>query len=100
MKLLSTRARAELWRLQNAMRMAGKDRERLLRMLSSSRIALSVDAQRDICLEFACADQEYRHAVALLGEFVRRHGDASDRISGSDGERTAETVNPGYAAET
>ncbi len=79
MKLLSTRARAELWRLQNAMRVAGKERERLLRMLSSSRVALSVDAQRDICLEFACADQEYRHAVAMLANFVRHHGDANDR---------------------
>ncbi len=73
MKLLSTRARAELWRLQNAMRLAARDRDRLLRILGSSRTALSVDAQRDIYLEFACADQEYRHTVALLAEFVRHH---------------------------
>lgn len=78
MKLLSTRARAELWRLQNAMRAAGKERERLLRMLGSSRAALSVEAQWDICMEYSCADQEYRYAVALLGEFVRRHDAASD----------------------
>ncbi len=78
MKLLSTRARAELWRLQNAMRAAGKERERLLRLLGSSRAALSVEAQRDICMEYSCADQEYRYAVAVLAEFVLRHDAASD----------------------
>lgn len=86
MKLLSTRARAELWRLQNAMRLASKDRDRLLRMLGSSRAALSADAQRDICLEFACADQEYRHTVALLAEFVRHH----DAVTGAAASSTAE----------
>lgn len=73
MKLLSTRARAELWRLQNAMRIAGKERDRLLRMLSSSRAALSIDAQRDICMEYACADQEYRFCVMRLAAFCDQH---------------------------
>jgi hypothetical protein len=73
MKLLSTRARAELWRLQNAMRVAGKERERLLRMLGSSRAALSMDAQLEICMEFVCADQEYRFCVTQLASFCEHH---------------------------
>jgi hypothetical protein len=73
MKLLSTRARAALWRLQMAVRAAAKERDRLLRQMGSSRSSLTIEAQRDICLEFACADQEYRHAVSLLEEFCSRH---------------------------
>lgn len=73
MKLLSTRARAELWRLQNSMRNAGRERERLLRLLSSSRAALSPDAQWDICMEFICADQEYRFRVMQLAAFCEQH---------------------------
>ena len=74
MKLLSTRARAELWRVQAAVRVASKERDRLLRMLSSSRAALTADAQRDICLEYSCAEQEYRYTVVSLSDFVKRHG--------------------------
>jgi hypothetical protein len=78
MKLLSTRARAELWRLQAAVRSAGKERDRLLRILNSSRAALTADAQRDVCLDYSCADQEYRHAVTVLSDFVRKHETASN----------------------
>jgi hypothetical protein len=77
MKLLSTRARAELWRLQNAMRVAVKERDRALRMLTSSRAALSIEAQRDICMEFACADQEYRYALMGLVSFCEKHSAAT-----------------------
>jgi hypothetical protein len=73
MKLLSTRARAELWRLQAAVRATSRERDLLLRLLCSSRAVLTADAQRDICLEYSCADQEYRHAVSALSEFVQRH---------------------------
>jgi hypothetical protein len=82
MKLLSTRARAELWRLQSAMREAMKERDRLLRLLSSSREALTLDAQHDVCMEYVCADQEYRHAVMRLSEFVRAHALAATPETG------------------
>jgi hypothetical protein len=94
MKLLSTRARTELTRLQNAVRAAGKERERALRMLSSSRAALSVEAQRDICMEFACADQEYRYALMGLQSFCEKHSAAA---AGANEEARDETQrgNPG-----
>jgi hypothetical protein len=96
MKLLSTRARAELWRLQNAMRAAGKERDRLLRLLSSSRAALSGDAQRDICLEYACAEQEYRHTVMLLADFVRQHGGESSQPREAAGD---DALRQGFVTE-
>jgi hypothetical protein len=80
MKLLSTRARTELWRLQNAVRATGKERERALRMLTSSRSALSINAQRDICMEFACADQEYRYALMGLLSFCEKHSAAAGGV--------------------
>jgi hypothetical protein len=88
MKLLSTRARAQLWRLQAAVRSASKERDRLLRILNSSRAALTADAQRDVWLEYSCADQEYRHAVALLSDFVLKHESASN--AGQPHERDQE----------
>jgi len=73
MKLLSTRARAKLWRLQTAVREAAKERDGLLRILISSRAVLTPEAQLEHWMEFACADQEYRHAVTNLADFVSTH---------------------------
>lgn len=73
MKLLSTRARAELWKLQSAMRVAAKDRNKSLPMLLRGRKAITQEALRELWLEFSCADQEYRHAVAQLAAFVKKH---------------------------
>jgi prephenate dehydratase len=73
LKLLSTRARAELWRLQAAMRHAAEERNNVTRILLTSRSALTPDAQRELWLEFSWADQEYRHAVAQLAAFCEKH---------------------------
>jgi len=72
-KLLSTRARAQLWKLQEAVRTTSRERERWLRMLYSSRSVLAASAHRDLWMEFSCADQEYQYAVARLAEFVQGH---------------------------
>jgi hypothetical protein len=77
-KLLSTRARAELRRLQDAVRSAAKERERVLRVLALSRSALTPAACHDVWLEFSWCDQEYHYAVANLAAFVDRHGKAVD----------------------
>jgi hypothetical protein len=72
-KLLSTRARAELWKLQDAVRHAGDERNKLLRVLMNAREALAMDAQRELWMEFSWADQEYRFRVSQLAEFCDRH---------------------------
>jgi hypothetical protein len=72
-RLLSTRARAQLWKLQGEVRAASRDRERLLRMLLSSRGVLMPNAHYDLWMEFSCADQEYRHAVVQLHAFCEHH---------------------------
>jgi hypothetical protein len=77
-KLLSTRARAQLWKLQEAVRATSRDRDRWLRLLNSGRAVLAPSAHRDLWMEFSCADQEYQHAVARLADFVRGHGDPPD----------------------
>ena len=74
MKLLSTRACAELWRLQSAMRHAASERSTVLRMLLSNRNVITPSAQRELWLEFACMDQEYRYTVAQLVAFCAAHG--------------------------
>jgi hypothetical protein len=79
MKLLSTRARAQLCKLQAGVRAASKERERLMRMLGSSRAVLAPSAYRDLWMEFSCADQEYRHAVMELKLFCEKHGDDANR---------------------
>jgi hypothetical protein len=76
-RLLSTRARAQLWKLQEEVRTAMKERERLLRILSSSRTALTPSAHRELWMEFSCADQEYRHAVSQLQGFCEKHGESA-----------------------
>lgn len=73
MKLLSTRARARLWKLQERVRSASRERERLLRLVESARLALAPSARRDLWMEFCCADSEYRHAVAELEKFCNGH---------------------------
>lgn len=74
MKLLSTRARAELWKLQASMRHAADERSKVLRVLLGSRTALTPAAQHDLWLEFAWVDQEYRFAVMQLAAFCAKHG--------------------------
>jgi hypothetical protein len=73
-KLLSTRVRAQLWKLQEAVRASGRERDRLLKLLMSSRELITPDAHHDLWMEFSCADQEYRHAVRNLATFCERHG--------------------------
>lgn len=70
MKPLSTRARVELWQLQDAVRHAGRDRDRLLRILNSMPAVVSGEMRRDTCLEFIQVDREYRQAVRRLTAFV------------------------------
>ena len=91
MKLLSTRARAELWKLQTALRVAARARNQRFPMLLIGRKAVTEEALRELWLEFSCADQEYRYAVAQLEAFVNRHApvvepiglpSASDRVKG------------------
>jgi hypothetical protein len=72
-KLLSTRARAQLWKLQDAVRAAASARNQRLPMLLRGHQAITEEALREMWLEFSCADQEYRHAVAQLAAFVSRH---------------------------
>jgi hypothetical protein len=75
MKLLSTRARAQLWKLQLAVRTAATARNQSLPMLLRARKAVTHEALREMWLEFSCADQEYRHAVAQLAAFVQQHAE-------------------------
>jgi hypothetical protein len=86
-KLLSTRARAQLWKLQDAVRQAAQEREKLLRVLLNARDALAPEARHELLLEFACVDQEYQFQVARLADFCERHG--SD--TGGDGEPAPES---------
>lgn len=89
MKLLSTRSRAQLWKLQDAVRRAAQDREGVLRMLLNAREVLADEAQRELWLEFSCVDQEYRCAVARLAQFVEDHGSAAGAMDhGQDGSAT------------
>lgn len=74
MKLLSTRACAELWRLQSSLRKAAVERDTVLRILLANRNVITPSAQRELWLEFACMDQEYRYAVMQLAGFCGAHG--------------------------
>lgn len=73
MKLLSTRACAELWRLQSSMRHAAEERSTVLRILLANRNVITQSAQRELWLEFACMDQEYRYAVMQLAAYCEKH---------------------------
>lgn len=89
MKLLSTRSRARLWKLQDAVRRASQEREKVLRVLLNARDALAAEAQRELWLEFSCVDQEYRCAVTRLEHFVEQHGSAtSEDDAAMDGSAT------------
>jgi len=83
-KLLSTRACAKLWKLQDSVREAAGDRNRLLRVLLHAHGALAGEAQREMWLEFSCADQEYRYAVTNLARFCESHGAAIADTAGKD----------------
>jgi hypothetical protein len=88
-RFLSTRARAQLWKLQEAVRSASRERDRLLRVMDSSRTSLLEEARREIWMEFSLADQEYRHAVACLADFVAQHGGAAGAGNAADSGRDA-----------
>jgi hypothetical protein len=83
-KLLSTRARAQLWKLQEAVRSTARERDRSLRMLYSGRSVLTAPAHRDLWMEFSCADQEYQYAVSRLAEFVQGHAAPQDSMDKVD----------------
>jgi hypothetical protein len=76
-KLLSTRARAQLWKLQDAVRQAAQERDKVLRVLMNARSALAPEARHELWLEFSCVDQEYQFQVRQLAEFCERHGSAA-----------------------
>ena len=76
MKLLSTRALAQLWKLQESVRLAARERDRCMRILTSGRTVLAESAHRELWMDFSCAHQEYQYAVAQLAEFVRRHAES------------------------
>jgi hypothetical protein len=76
-KLLSTRARAQLWKLQDAVRQASRERQEVLQVLMNASEALAPAARRELGLEFACVDQEYRHAVSELHKFCEDHGESA-----------------------
>jgi hypothetical protein len=76
-KLLSTRTRAQLWKLQDAVRQAAQEREKVLRVLMNARGALAPEARHELWLEFSCVDQEYQFQVRQLTEFCERHGSAT-----------------------
>ena len=73
MKLLSTRARAELWKLQAALHKIADERNEVLKILLDSPGVITADAQRELWLEFSWIDQEYRFCVMQLVEFCERH---------------------------
>lgn len=74
MKLLSTRARAELWRLQAALNKTADERSKVLKMLLDSPGILTAGAQQELWLEFSWIDQEYRFCVMQLAAFCEKHG--------------------------
>jgi hypothetical protein len=74
---MSTRARAQLWKLQESVRGTARERDRLMRVLNSSRTALTAEARHELWMEFSLADQEYRFAVAELAQFCNHHGETA-----------------------
>lgn len=54
------------------MRHAADERNTVLRMLLANRSVITPSAQRELWLEFACMDQEYRYAVVQIAEFCAR----------------------------
>jgi len=77
-KLLSTRARAKLWKLQDSVQQAANERNRVVRVLLHAHAALAQDAQHELWMEFSLVDQEYRFRVIQLEAFCERHGAEED----------------------
>jgi hypothetical protein len=73
LRLLSTRARAELWRCQATLRATAEERRAALRVLLASRHTVIGPAQRELWQEFSYIDQEYRFAVLQLADFCNDH---------------------------
>ena len=73
LRLLSRRAIGELGTLAASMRELGTRRGRALRLLTASRTATTVAAQREFWLEFFWIDAEYRAAVRRLAQFCADH---------------------------
>jgi hypothetical protein len=77
-KLLSRRALEELGELQKLVRRLSADRNAALRIATASRFAAIASAQRELWLEFAWLDQEYRAAVRRLAQFCTEHRNAPE----------------------
>lgn len=75
---LSRRTFNELGELQALVRRLLADRNAALRIFTASRCVAIVSAQRELWLEFAWLDQEYRAAVRQLARFCREHRSAPD----------------------
>jgi hypothetical protein len=75
-KLLSRRALEELGSLQTSVRELAQGRNMAFRIFAASRFVAIASAQRELWLEFAWLDQEYRYAVRRLGLFCREHRNA------------------------
>jgi hypothetical protein len=75
-RLMSTRARTQLWRLQEAVRACAAKRDELMRRCEAARLVLMPEALRELWMEFCLAEQEYRIAIANLDEFCTRHSNA------------------------
>lgn len=72
-RLLSRRAIGELGTLAASVRELATRRGRALRLLTASRSATTVAAQREFWLEFFWIDAEYRAAVRRLAQFCAEH---------------------------
>jgi hypothetical protein len=77
-KLLSRRALEQLGELQTSVRHLCADRNTALRIFNASRFAAIASAQRELWLEYAWLDQEYRMAVRRLAQFCTQHRNAPD----------------------
>jgi hypothetical protein len=77
-KLLSRRALDELGELQTLVRQLSADRNTALRIFTASRFVAIASAQRELWLEYAWVDQEYRMAVHRLARFCLQHRNAPE----------------------
>jgi hypothetical protein len=78
---LPRRAREELGALQTSVRKLATDRSQALRIFAISRHAATAVAQRELWLEFAWIDQEYRVAVRRLAQFCLAHRNSPRTIT-------------------
>jgi hypothetical protein len=77
-KLLSRRALEQLGELQTLVRQLCADRNAALRIFTASRFVAIASAQRELWLEYAWLDQEYRMAVHRLAQFCTQHRNAPE----------------------